>query len=163
MPFATQSKKLFFIITKTIVTLRESHKMSREIKKAKPIDSEEMVVKIAKILKNGLYLGKMTQEKQKEYEADIIQHVSDSPYYTAHFDYETGTVFVETKYFEPLLCVDVTLDSIYFLPLSKDRYYEPFMKVMEYIWLERKRSKEEAKKIEEEELPKKEIPSFDFL
>jgi hypothetical protein len=37
------------------------------------------------------------------------------------------------------------------------------MKVMEYIWLERKRSKEEAKKIEEEELPKKEIPSFDFL
>jgi len=105
----------------------------------------------------------MTEEKQKEYEADIIQHVSESPYYTAHFDYETGTVFVETKYFEPLLCVDVTLDSIYFLPLSKDRYYEPFMKVMEYIWLERKRSKEEAKKIKEEELPKKEIPSFDFL
>lgn len=161
MRFAIQNKNFSLIVRRVIVILKEAYKMSKEIKENEPISSEEMIIKIAKILKNGLFLGKMSLDKQKEYEANIIQHVSESPYYLAYYDNETGTIFVETKTFEPLLCVDVTSDSIYFLPLSKKNYYEPFMKVMEFVWLERKRSKE--KQETEEPPPKKEIPSFDFL
>ena len=70
---------------------------------------------------------------------------------------------VETKYFDPLLCIDVTQDSIYFLPLSDKGYYEAFMKVAEFILLQKKKRNQEMLEKEEEKEVKKEMPNFDFL
>jgi hypothetical protein len=94
----------------------------------------------------------------------LISHLSSSPLYTAFYDAETKTIMIETTYFDPLLCVDVTSDSIYFLPLTEKGYYQPFMKVFEFIMLDRKKKKtllKEEPKLEEEE--PKEKPNFDFL
>jgi hypothetical protein len=129
----------------------------------KPISSEEMIVRIASILKNGMKLGSMTEEEQKQYEANLIQHIADSPYYTAFYDAETKTIMVETTYFDPLLCIDVTNDSIYFLPLSEKGYYPAFIKIIEFIMLDRKRKKALMEEEQQEEEKPKEIPSFDFL
>ena len=128
------------------------------------MSSEEMISTIANILKNGLKLGEMDDEERRTYQADLISHLSSSPLYTAFYDAETKTIMIETTYFDPLLCVDVTSDSIYFLPLTEKGYYQPFMKVFEFIMLDRKKKKsllKEELKLEEEE--PKEKPNFDFL
>jgi len=134
-----------------------------EKKKSSTISTDEMIKSLASIIKNGMNLGKMTEEEQKEYEANLISHIANSPYYTAFYDYDTKTIMVETSYFDPLICVDVTDDSIYFLPLSEKGYYQAFMKIMEFIMLDKKRKKALMEEQKEEEEKPKEMPNFDFL
>jgi len=126
------------------------------------MSTEEMIGTITSILKNGMKLGDMTEDEQRAYQASLIEHVTTSQYYTAFYDHETKTIMVETSYFDPLLCVDVTHDSIYFLPLSENGYYPAFMKIIEFIMLDRKKKKAMMEEQKEEEKPK-EIPNFDFL
>jgi hypothetical protein len=162
MRFVKQSKLIFSLLIKRILKRKGNYSMSNKQKQSK-ISSTEMVKKLAEILKNGIYLGEMTAEERKNYQADLIQHISSSVYFSAFYDYETNTVMVETKYFDPLLCIDVTQDSIYFLPLSDKGYYEAFMKVAEFILLQKKKRNQEMLEKEEEKEVKKEMPNFDFL
>ena len=131
-------------------------------KEKTPLTSDEMIERMAQIVKNGLKLGPMTVSEQKSYVAGLIGHVSESSFFNAFYDNETRTVMVETSYFDPLLIVDVTEDSVYFLPLSETNYYKAFMKVLEFVWLDQKRKKHLLSK-EEEQRPKKEKPDFDYL
>ena len=128
----------------------------------KPISSEEMIVKIASILKNGMILGEMTDEEKKTYQANLISFLSQSPFYAAFYDHDTNTIMVETTYFDPLICVDITNNGIYFLPLTDKGYYQAFMKIMEFVMIERKKSKE-IEEQQEEKKETKEMPNFDFL
>ena len=133
-------------------------------KRAKSIiTTEEMISTIASIIKNGMKLDEMTEEQRKQYETNLIDHISNSPYYAAFYDLDTKTIMVETSYFDPLICIDVTLDSIYFLPLTEKGYYQAFMKIMEFIMLDKKRKNALEEEQQEEEKEKKEIPNFDFL
>ena len=125
--------------------------------------SEDMIVAIAGILKNGMVLGEMTDDEKRTYEANLIEHVSASPYYSAFYDHDTKTIMIETTYFDPLLCVDISGDSIYFLPLTENGYYSAFMKVIEFVMLDRKRKKVNLEKQLEEKKEIKEKPNFDFL
>ena len=134
-----------------------------EKKKSNTVSTEEMIRSLASIIKNGMKLGKMTEEEQKEYQANLISHIASSPYYTAFYDHDTKTIMVETTYFDPLICVDVTHDSIYFLPLCEKGYYQAFMKIMEFIMLDKKRKKALTEEQEQEEEKPKEMPNFDFL
>ena len=162
MRFVKQSKFIFSLFIKRILKQKGNYNMSNKEKQTK-ISSTEMVKKLAEILKNGIHLGKMTPEEQKNYQADLILHISSSVYFSAFYDYETSTIMIETKYFDPLLCIDVTEDSIYFLPLSDKGYYEAFMKVAEFILLQKKKRNQEMLENEEEKEVKKEMPNFDFL
>ena len=125
--------------------------------------TEDMIIAIAGILKNGMVLGKMSDDERKGYEASLIEHVSTSPYYSAFYDHDTKTVMIETTYFDPLLCVDISEDSIYFLPLTENGYYSAFMKVIEFVMLDRKKKKADLEKQLEEKKEIKEKPNFDFL
>ena len=71
---------------------------------------------------------------------------------------------VETSYFDPLLCVDITNNGIFFLPLTEKGYYRAFMKVVEFVMLQRKKAKEvEEEQTQEKEVEPKQMPNFDFL
>ena len=134
------------------------------IKKKSPLTSEEMIERMGQILKNGLNIGRQTEEERKSYIASLINHVSSGSYFNAFFDNDTNTIMIETTYFDPLLCIDVTIDSVYFLPLSDNNYYQAFMKVLEFIWLDQKKKRQEQPEDSSEEpTPKKEIPNFDYL
>jgi len=141
-------------------------------KSPKKKTTEEMMKAIGGILKNGMFLGEMTEAESKKLETNLIDHLTSSPFYNAYHDNETGTIMVETTFFDPLICIDVTNDSIYFLPLNDKTYYQPFMKVIEYLLLDNKRKKAEMqKKLEQEEQDNTEEikqeekvkPNFDFL
>jgi hypothetical protein len=131
-------------------------------KERTPLTSDEMVERMAQIVKNGLKLELMTENERSSYVAGLIGHISESSLFNAFYDNETRTVMVETSYFDPLLIIDITEDSVYFLPLSETNYYKAFMKVLEFIWLDQKRKKQALLNTEEEK-PKKEIPNFDYL
>ena len=138
--------------------------MTDKKKKEDSVSTDEMVRALANIIKNGMKLGRMTEKEQSDLQANLIDHVSNSPYYTAFYDYDTKTIMVETSYFDPLICVDITHDSIYFLPLTKKGYYQAFMKVIEFIMLDRKQKKAvEEEEQQEEEKKEKVMPNFDFL
>lgn len=134
-----------------------------EKKKNSTVSTEEMIKSLASIIKNGMKLDKMSEKEQQVFEAGLIDHISHSPYFAAFYDQETKTIMVETSYFDPLICVDVTYDSIYFLPLSDKGYYQAFMKIMEFIMLDKKRKKTLMEEEQEEEKEEKVIPNFDFL
>jgi len=93
--------------------------MTDKKKKEDSVSTDEMVRSLANIIKNGMKLGRMTEKEQSDLQVNLIDHISNSPYYTAFYDYDTKTIMVETSYFDPLICVDITHDSIYFLPLTK--------------------------------------------
>ena len=138
--------------------------MTDKKKKEESVSTDEMVRSLANIIKNGMKLGRMTEKEQSDFQANLIDHISNSPYYTAFYDYDTKTIMVETSYFDPLICIDVTHDSIYFLPLTQKGYYQAFIKVIEFIMLDRKHKKAtEKEEQQEEEKKEKVIPNFDFL
>lgn len=116
-----------------------------------------MVRSLANIIKNGMKLGRMTEKEQSDFQANLIDHISNSPYYTAFYDYDTKTIMVETSYFDPLICIDVTHDSIYFLPLTQKGYYQAFIKVIEFIMLDRKHKKQQRKKNSKKRKRKKKL------
>ena len=139
-------------------------KMTDKKKKDSAISTDEMIKSLANIIKNGMNLGKMTEKEQTDFQANLIDHISKSPYYAAFYDHDTKTIMVETSYFDPLICIDVTDDSIYFLPLTQKGYYQAFIKIIEFIMLDRKQKKAlEGEKQQEEEKEEKVIPNFDFL
>ena len=132
-------------------------------KKSK-LTTDDMVERLATILKHGLNIEMKSEAERMKYVADLIHHVVDNTYYNAFYDHDTKTVMVETSYFDPIICVDVSMHCIRFLPLSEDSYYQAFMKVLEFIWMDQKRRKAEVvpeESTESEE--KKERPSFDYL
>tara|TARA_Y100001937_G_C6994884_1_gene273794 strand:+ start:159 stop:563 length:405 start_codon:yes stop_codon:yes gene_type:complete len=129
----------------------------------KPISSEDMILKLANIIKNGMAFDtKITDQKRDRYKADLVSFIAETPYYTAFYDSDTMTIMVETSYFDPLICVDITNSGIFFLPLTEKGYYRAFMKVIEFFMLQEKKLKEEEQQ-EEIEVEPKEIPNFDFL
>ena len=130
----------------------------------KPISSEDMILKLANIIKNGMAFDtKITDQKRDRYKADLVSFIAETPYYTAFYDSDTMTIMVETSYFDPLICVDITNSGIFFLPLTEKGYYRAFMKVIEFFMLQEKKLKEEEEQQEEIEVEPKEIPNFDFL
>ncbi len=138
--------------------------MTDKKKKEESVSTDEMVRSLANIIKNGMKLGRMTEKQQSDFQASLIDHISNSPYYAAFYDHDTKTIMVETSYFDPLICIDVTHDSIYFLPLTQKGYYQAFIKVIEFIMLDRKQKKAtEKEEQQEEEKKEKVIPNFDFL
>ena len=138
--------------------------MTDKKKKEESVSTDEMIKSLANIIKNGMKLGRMTESEQKEFEANLIEHISKGSYYAAFYDQDTKTIMVETSYFDPLICIDVTHDSIYFLPLTQKGYYQAFIKVIEFIMLDRKQKKAvEEEQQQEEEKEEKVMPNFDFL
>ena len=132
----------------------------------KPISSEEMIVKLANIIKNGMAFDtRITDTQRDSYRADLVAFIAETPYYTAFYDHDTMTIMVETSYFDPLICVDITNNGIFFLPLTEKGYYRAFMKVIEFIMLNKKRLRdvEEEEQKQEKEVEPKQIPNFDFL
>ena len=122
-----------------------------------------MILKLANIIKNGMAFDtKITDQKRDRYKADLVSFIAETPYYTAFYDSDTMTIMVETSYFDPLICVDITNSGIFFLPLTEKGYYRAFMKVIEFFMLQEKKLKEEEQQ-EEIEVEPKEIPNFDFL
>jgi hypothetical protein len=130
----------------------------------KPISSEEMVIKLANIIKNGMtFEAAISDQKKDSYRADLVSFIAETPYYTAFYDHDTMTIMVETSYFDPLICVDITNNGIFFLPLAEKGYYRAFIKVVEFFMLQRKQAKEAEEVEQEKEVEPKEIPNFDFL
>ena len=131
----------------------------------KPISSDDMIMKLASIIKNGLAFDEKITDQQKDtYRADLVAFIAETPYYAAFYDHDTMTIMVETSYFDPLLCVDITNDGIYFLPLTEKGYYRAFIKVVEFIMLQKKKFNDvQEEQQQEKEVEPKQIPNFDFL
>ena len=131
----------------------------------KPVSSEDMILKLANIIKNGMaFDSRITDQEKDSYRADLVAFIAETPYYTAFYDHDTQTIMVETSYFDPLLCVDITNSGIFFLPLTEKGYYRAFMKVVEFVMLQRKKAKEvEEEQTQEKEVEPKQMPNFDFL
>ena len=88
----------------------------------------------------------------------LILNSGHSPY-VGHLNADGKTIHIETTYFDPVLSVEVTKNSIFFIPLIDSDWHGAFFEVLKIVFLWEKNNI----KIEEEKNKKEEIPDFEWI
>ena len=89
---------------------------------------------------------------------NLILNSGHSPY-VGHLNADGKTIHIETTYFDPVLSVEVTKNSIFFIPLIDSDWHGAFFEVLKIVFLWEKNNI----KIEEEKNKKEEIPDFEWI
>jgi len=114
---------------------------------------------IESIIKNGIQIGDKSETNLKitAKKVNLILNSGHSPYigYVAE---DRKTIQIETTYFDPVLSVEFSKGSVYFIPLVDTDWHGAFFEVLKILyWLEQKI-------IEEEKASKQEDDSdFDWI
>ena len=119
----------------------------------------ELYNNIESILKKGIQIGDTSDKNLKitAKKINLILNSGHSPYigYVAE---DGKTIQIETTYFDPVLSVEISKGSIFFIPLVDTDWHGAFFEVLKILyWFEQKIIKEETAKSKDEE------PDFDWI
>ena len=108
---------------------------------------------IESILKKGIRIGEQSDSKLKitAKKISLILNSGHSPYigYVAE---DGKTIQIETTYFDPVLSVEISKGSIFFIPLADADWHGAFFEVLKILyWLEQKILKEELAKAKDDD------------
>tara|TARA_R100000152_G_C6740045_1_gene163871 strand:- start:537 stop:911 length:375 start_codon:yes stop_codon:yes gene_type:complete len=108
---------------------------------------------IESILKSGIQIGDKSETKLKitAKKVNAILNSGHSPYigYVAE---DRKTIQIETTYFDPVLSVEFSKGSIYFIPLVDTDWHGAFFEILKILyWFEQKIIKEEKEKEKEDD------------
>ena len=104
---------------------------------------------IESILKKGIKLGEESNITAKK--VNFILNSGHSPYigYVAE---DRKTIQIETTYFDPVLSIEFSKGSVFFIPLADTNWHGAFFEVLKILyWFEEQAIKEESLKAKEDE------------
>ncbi len=91
---------------------------------------------------------------------NTLLNTGHSPY-IGYLDPDGRTIHIETSYFDPVLSVEVTKDSIHFIPLIDSDWHGAFFEILKilFLWEGAVIKKEEDDRRKKE----KDTPDFDWI
>lgn len=108
---------------------------------------------IESILKKGIKIGETSDTSLKitAKKINLILNSGHSPYIGYVAD-NGKTIQIETTYFDPVLSVEVSKGTVYFIPLVDTDWHGAFFEVLKILyWFEQKIIKEELAKSQDED------------
>lgn len=109
---------------------------------------------IDSILKSGFKLDKKSTESECLKTAKSINTILNTGHspYVGHIESNGKTIYIETTYFDPVLSVEVSQDSIFFIPLIDSDWHGAFFEVLKilFLWQTNIIKKEEEKQKEQD-------------
>lgn len=108
---------------------------------------------IESILKKGIQIGDISDKNLRitAKKINLILNSGHSPYigYVAE---DGKTIQIETTYFDPVLSVEISKDSIFFIPLVDTDWHGAFFEILKILyWFEQKIIKQQIANSKDEE------------
>ena len=113
----------------------------------------ELYNNIESILKKGIQIGDTSDKNLKitAKKINLILNSGHSPYigYVAE---DGKTIQIETTYFDPVLSIEISKDSIFFIPLVDTDWHGAFFEILKILyWFEQKIIKQQIANSKDEE------------
>ena len=105
------------------------------------------------ILKKGIKIGdnSETSFKLTPKKVNLLLNSGHSPY-IGYVSEDRKTIQIETTYFDPVLSVEFSKGSVFFIPLVDTDWHGAFFEVLKILyWFEQKVVKEELEKAKEDD------------